>query len=276
MKKKHFTIYDDLLEEGDLDEKTRAMILEQIRLDAEEASKAKAATKRRRLKALDNLSLLDPDLSLVPEEISHRLPGEGVHAPRDGVKPSDSRDILFLATLLEKSRAFSAILQCAPVSGIGNWIYLAENCASEGFIVKQKLSAKGIGRIFRKSFYGFRRAISSPDPAGMSFKIATVELRPAGSRGDKAFWDFVARLHHPFSKLGDPLLEGLHTRKLLNFPPSLQTDLFLCPLDGPVKAIEGEVSSPAWTWEELLGRSWSVALCPMCLGDLATTGYAMN
>jgi hypothetical protein len=110
----------------------------------------------------------------------------------------------------------------------------------------------------------------------MNFSIGGIELRRSGGRGDKAFWEFATRLHHPFTRGKDSLLEELHTRPLLEFPTTARSKLFLCPLDGPVKAIQGKVTSPDWTWEKMVGRSWKVALCPKCLGDLALTGFIMN
>jgi hypothetical protein len=185
-------------------------------------------------------------------------------------------DILFLAMLLERSRESSVIMQCAPESGAGGWILVVGEDSPEGFTIKQRLSHKGIRRIFREKVYGFRRALSSPQSSHMNFSINGVEVRRAGGRGDKAFWEFATRLTHPFTREKDLLMEGLHTIRLLDYKANPVTDYFLCPLDGPVKAVRAKVSSPSWTWEKMVGRSWSIALCPMCLGELATTGYSLS
>jgi hypothetical protein len=273
---KHSPIYDDLLAEKNLDEETRKQILHRMAEDAREVAAKKAATKRLRLKSLADLSVLIPGTSPAPGEISRCLPDAGVNAPRDGKKIGETADILFLAMLLERSRESSEIMQCATISGTGAWILVVGEDPPEGFIVKQRLSHKGIRRIFRDKVYGFRRALGSPEAACMNFSINGVEVRRAGGCGDKAFWQFAARLYHPFHRAGDALLDSLHSRILLQFPEASHDELFLCPLDGPVNAIEGEVSSPDWTWEKMVGRSWNVALCPMCLGDLATNKYSMS
>ncbi len=269
-------LYASLLAEEDLDEETRAMIMKRIEEDAREIAKQKYAAKRHRAKALADLSLLNPDRSLRPGKMAHQLPDAANHAPRDGKKIGETADVLFLATLLKRSSESQTILQCAPVSGSGAWILLVGENPPEGFLVKQRLSHKGIRRIFREKYYGFRRALGSHETACMNFSIGGVELRRAGGLGDKAFWHFASRLHHPFHRAGDTLLDSLHSRKFLDFPETCHDDLFLCPLDGPVNAISGKVSSPDWTWEKMVGRSWSIALCPMCLGELATTGYSLS
>jgi len=268
--------YDHLLADKDLDDKTRTMIVKRMEEDTLEIAKEKAESKRQRLKSLADLSVLNPDPSLVAGKISGCLPGADVHAPRDGERPSETRDILFLATLLKDSKEFQSVLQCTPISGSGSWIFIAGECPPEGYVLKQRLTHKGIRRIFRERFYGFRRALSSPSAVCMNFSIGGIELRRSGGRGDKAFWEFAARLHHPFTRVKDSFLEELHTRPLLEFPTIACSKLFLCPLDGSVKAIQGKVTSPAWTWEKMVGRSWKVALCPKCLGDLALTGFTMN
>jgi hypothetical protein len=52
-------------------------------------------------------------------------------------------------------------------------------------------------------------------------------------------------------------------------PTELESPYF-CPLDGVVKPIEIELSSPAWTWKELCGRQWTSEVCPCCLFEFNT------
>jgi|GEM_PF-2098751 len=279
---KHGTLYDHLLAEEDLDEKTRAMILERIRLDEVEAAKEKAAAKRRRLKALADLSLLKtPRKTLGTRTDLHEIPPDTQLAPRGGGKLCNTEDYLFLAVLLERSRNADYILQCGPAGKTQEWIYLPDNrqeLIPEGFTVKQRRSPQEVRRLFKQSFYGFRRALSSTERSAMSFSIGGIEVRHAGSRGDQPFWDFAARLHHSFNSQNDPLLEGLHSRRFFAAPESRTSKItpFLCPIDGPVAAIVGKVTSPGWTWRELCGREWQSALCPHCLGEFAETGFKMN
>ena len=272
-------VYEELLADEDLDEETRAMILVRIREDEVEVAKERAAAKRHRLKALADLSVLQPDARLKAGSLSRQPPAPEASAPRDGEKLQDTRDMLFLASLMERSHGSTSVLQCAPLSGQagqGSWIYHLGEQAPQGYAIKQKLSARGIRRILRDSFYGFRKALGSKTTVAMTFSLGDVILRPAGSRGDKAFWEFVGRLYHPICKQGDGLLENLHTTPMVDFGPVVPSDLFICPLDGPVQAIGGKLTSPGWTWGSMVGREWRMALCPLCLGELAQTGYSMS
>ena len=279
---KHGTLYDHLLAEEDLDEETRAMILERIRIDEEEAAKEKAAAKRRRLKALADLSLLKtPRKPPGSRSALHEIPPDTQLAPKGGGKLCNTQDYLFLALLLERSRDADYILQCGPAGKTQEWIYLPDNrqeMIPEGFTVKQHRSPQEVRRLFKECFYGFRRALSSTGRSAMSFSVGGVDVRHAGSPGDRPFWDFAARLDHPFHKGNDPLLEGLHSRRFFAVAESKtsKTTPYLCPIDGPVAGIQGQVTSPGWTWRQLCGREWQSALCPHCLGELAETGFKMN
>lgn len=200
----HSVVYDELLADKSLDQETRALVLDCIRLDEKEVAKKKADAKRRRLKALCDDTILEPDLSLKSGIISHYLPGSDVRSPRDRKKLQDTRDILFLATLIELSHESGWVLQCAALSGQGDWIYHPGESTPAGYAIKQKFSTRGLRRIFRESFFGYRRALGSPNTATMTFSLGGVVLRPAGSRGDKAFWDLAARLDNPFFRGGRP------------------------------------------------------------------------
>jgi hypothetical protein len=258
------------------------MILERIRLDEEEAAKEKAAAKRRRLKALADLSLLKtPRKPPGSRSAIHEIPPDTQLAPKGGGKLCNTQDYLFLAHLLERSRDADYILQCGPAGKTQEWIYLPDNrqeMIPEGFTVKQRRSPQEVRRLFKECFYGFRRALSSTGRSAMSFSVGGVDVRHAGSPGDRPFWDFAARLDHPFHKGNDPLLEGLHSRRFFAVAESKtsKTTPYLCPIDGPVTGIQGQATSPGWTWRELCGREWQSALCPHCLGELAETGFKMN
>lgn len=278
-------VYQEMLADESLDEETRAMIMERIREDEEEVAKERAAAKRRRLKTLADLSLLRTSRFSAIESDGKPggfcVPPDTQLAPRDGGKLCNTKDYLFLAALLERSRDADYILQCGPAGKTQEWIYLPDNRQDpipEGFTVKQRRSPQEVRRLFRECFFGFRRMLAMNSRSGMSLSIGGIELRHAGSRGDRPFWDFAARLDHPFTRAGDPLLENLQARRLFDFPETKASGAkpFLCPIDGPVAAVGGEAASPEWTWRHLCGREWSMALCPHCLGELAETGFKMN
>jgi len=245
-------LYESLLADKDLDEEMRALIMKLIEEEAVDIAREKAASKCLRSKSLADLSVLVADPSLLAGEVSHCMPGNDVHAPRDRKKIGETEDILFLAMLLERSRESSEILQCAPASGTGGWILVVGEDPSEGFIVKQRLSHKGIRRIFRDKVYGFRRALGSPEAACMNFSINGIEVRRAGGRGDKTFWHFASRLYHPFHRAGDNLLDSLHSRRLLDFPKQARTITFSARWTG--RSTPSPARSPALTGR---GKRWS-------------------
>jgi hypothetical protein len=269
MTMKHGTLYDRLLAEEDLDEVDRA-------------AKEKPAAKRRRLKALADLSLLKtPRKTLGIRTDLHEFPPDTQLAPRGGGNLCNTEDYLFLAVLLERSRNADYILQCGPAGKTQEWIYLPDNrqeLIPEGFTVKQRRSPKEVRRLFKQSFFGFRKRLSQTGRSFCSYSIGGIEVRHAGSPGDQPFWDFAARLHHSFNSQNDPLLDDLHSRHFFAAPESRTAKItsFLCPIDGPVAAIEGKAKSPEWTWRMRCGREWHSALCPHCLGQLAEQLTRMN
>jgi len=275
-------VYEELLADKSLDQETRAMILERIRLDEEEVAKERATAKRRRLKALKDLSVLKtPRKTLGIHNALQEIPPDTQLAPKGGGELCNTEDYLFLAVLLERSHESDYILQCGPAGKTQEWIYLPDNrqeMIPEGFTVKQRRSPQEVRRLFKECFYGFRKGLSQASRSPWSYSIGGIEVRHAGSRGDQPFWDFAAQLHHSFGRGKDPLLDGLHSRSFFAAPESRTSKItpFLCPIDGPVAAIVGKVTSPGWTWRDLCGREWQSALCPHCLGEFAETGFKMN
>ena len=253
-------------------------------LDPKELARERAEAKSLRLKALASMALLNPPDNAKSHDLDHwssTLPDDSCLAPRDGQQVGKTRDFIFLAALLERSKEATGILQCADSGTKGSHIYLPETTNTElpdGFEIKQHLKVSTIRGLFRKGFYVFRAALSAKGKSGMTLFVGGVELRPAGSLGDAAFWKFASRLEHPFSKDGDPLLDRLYRLPLLSHPARKGSAKApaICPLDGPVMPISGKAKSPGWTWRHLVGRGWEMALCPKCLGELAQTGFSMN
>jgi hypothetical protein len=278
--------YDAILAMDDLDEEERAHFLklrdERIVEDKLENIRCANESREQRLKELADLSLLEPmDEEFHAKYTPCEIPSETQLAPQWGSKLSHTKDFLFLAALLERSHEADYILQCGPRGKTEEWIYLPESARNpipEGYTVKQRLSSNHVRRLFKECFFGFRKALSKPGRSHWCYSIGGIEIRHAGSRGDQPFWDFAANLHHPFHKGRDPLLEGLYARRFFDFPDTQATKEapFLCPIDGPVRAVRASLNSPNWTWRKECGRSWRMALCPKCLGELAETGYAMN
>ena len=278
--------YDAILAMDDLDEEERAHFTrlrdERIVEDKLERIRYAAERKEKRLKALADLSLIDPKGTSFHDEITPReMPPDSQLAPQWGAKLSSTKDYLFLAALLERSHDADYILQCGPRGKTEEWIYLPDthyDDMPEGFTVKQRLSSNHVRRLFKESFFGFRKGLANTRRANWSHFIGGIEIRHTGSRGDQPFWDFAAKLQHPFEKDHDPLLMGLYEVRFFDFPEIKATKegSFLCPLDGPVSAVNGAIRSPEWTWRDLCGREFRMALCPKCLGELAETGFAMN
>jgi len=278
--------YDPFLENEELTEERRNELRklneERKQVDRSEKIQRAAERKEQRLMALSDLSLLNTSdaafhAAITPSE----APSENQLTPRWGKKLSQTKDFLFLAALLERSHDADYILQCGPRGKTEDWIYIPDTRQGdmpEGFTVKQRFSSNHVRRLFKECFYGFRDGLSWPGRSNWCYSIGGIEIRHAGSRGDQPFWDFADRLLHPFQKGNDPLLQGLYARRFFNFSETNVTaeNPFLCPIDGPVRAVKASLSSPNWTWRELCGRSWRMAICPMCLGELAQTEYLMN
>lgn len=271
-------LYEKLLSRTNLNPEIRAKIEERIRSREDADKKEKAASKSRRLRTLEDLSLLkpcrlrvmEPDLKFGEQCIAP----DTQLAPKDGRELSTTRDYLFLATLLERSREADYILQCGPSGKNQEWIYLPDNhqeLIPEGFALKHRVSPQEVSLFFEECFFLFRRTVATRGRCEMSLSIGGVEVRHAGSRGDRPFWNFAARLDHPFTRDEDSLLENLHAGRLFDFPETKASGKtrFLCPVDGAVTAIEGKITNPRGVWRGLCGREWRVALCPHCLGELA-------
>jgi hypothetical protein len=276
------SFYEEILMDECLDEETKARILEQLHDEREEYFRDKAVERARRLHALANLSLLNPDIAELPDGMEAKaIPPDEQLAPEQGDRLCETNDHLFLATILNRSRNSDYILQCGPVGTTTEWIYLPERevtAIPEGYTIKQRRSPQEIIRLFKECFYGFRMALAAPERSDMSFSIGGIDVRHAGSHGDQPFWNLAARIHHPFFKGNDPLLEGLCSRHFFEFPETRATGStpFLCPIDGPVAAVEAKMTTPGWTWRQLCGREWHIALCPKCLGEFGETGFLIN
>jgi hypothetical protein len=67
-------------------------------------------------------------------------------------------------------------------------------------------------------------------------------------------------------------LRDISSRETTPFEPGVA----LCPIDGPVRFIVGEYSSPAREWADLCGRRFEFALCPECLGTFESHLTCMN
>ena len=56
----------------------------------------------------------------------------------------------------------------------------------------------------------------------------------------------------------------------------LTADQLRCPFCGPVRPLLVSLSSPSWTWENLMGRGSNHLCCPRCLGNFGIVANRIN
>lgn len=206
------------------------------------------------------------------------LPGDKCKAPRDGLRPCKTEDILFLAALLQRAGNARYFVEVGdgtiipePVGG--------DESEPEGKVqIKARISRATVRRWFRERFFGFRQAIADDIPLPFVIEPEGKELRKPRRWEPEHPWMAGKGLKWPFERRRDPLLTDLHKIPLLSWQEnrSLKNGEVYCPLDGSVIPIKYEWKSPPWTWEHLCGRHWRARLCPNCLGQFRIEVVAMN
>ena len=236
----------------------------------------------RRLELLSSGLLLHPQGDVHRNDIRdwqrNRPPSQCI-SPRDGSILEETRDTVFLAALLQRSKNTKSVLEYMHGGDSNLRAYVpefSELIKEEEFRFQRKIPVSEILTLFISLYFDFRKALASTKPAGMSFLIGNMVLRPEDSTGDEAYWKFVGSLEHPFSKDGDPLSGEFPLQWHQSTGGSLSENSFFCPLDGPIQPITAYSFSPEWTWKARCGRAVKDYLCPKCFGQLDHTWALMN
>ncbi len=231
----------------------------------------------------------------VTAELWARLPSDLETTPRDNLPLGKSRDMLFLARLLTHRDAGCNRIQ---VFRDGKRMhYLLLGVQGGGFLhpvtglpvkppsqweQRNTVKLRTIAGHFRQ-FWHFRslgKLLGTP-AADFTLCVDGLRLCQDGTCDRAAL--AAATTRWPGWGLGggdDAICDHAGILKLLNVAAWKEVDrdanAVLCPLDGPVRPIVGEYSTPAWAWEDLCGQQIVFALCPHCLGNFETVLGMMN
>jgi hypothetical protein len=230
----------------------------------------------------------------VQRELWTQLPPDELTAPRDNLIVGKSRDLLFQFRLIshrEKGGTRIAVFRDGKRT-----IYLLQKGQKvflhpmTGLPVEPDINWKPAGTLKMgtvekqaQRFWDFRAfgKILGTDPCDFTLCVDGIclshdgEIDEAGVAKAKKRW--------PDWALGGGE-DGVCDRfKELRFmavdsckQPRSVKDVAICPLDGPVKFIVGELHSPSWTWQQRCGRQDVFALCPKCLGAFVATMSSEN
>ena len=209
------------------------------------------------------------------------LPDAKCTVPRDGLRPFETRDMLFLASLLRRAgnaRTFWELAFGSIVPERGSENVDPGHPSNPYLVVKARYKVATVRRWFQAGFYPFRKMLASGNASGLQIKWNGVELRSANRWKTKAPWALGNSLKWPFEKGRDPLLGNLHKIPLLDWEDSLPLSKgeVYCPLDGQVLPVKAEIITAPITWKHLCGRHWLVTLCPHCLGQIQSELIRMN
>ncbi len=205
-------------------------------------------------------------------EMFLELPDATCTAARDGLRPFETRDMLFLAALLQRGGNTGYFVEIK-----GGTIIPETECV-ERADVKSRISRATVRQWFREGYYPFRRMFVNGKGHGLVIRYMGDELRSASRWKSKEPWALGKSLKWPFEKGRDPLLGNLHKIPLLEWEDSLPLSKgeVYCPLDGQVLPVKAEIITDPITWKQLCGRHWRVLLCPHCLGQIQVEMIRMN
>ena len=197
-----------------------------------------------------------------PKAFQLAPPVPGTVKPRDGEVLKDTRDVLFLAKLLEDAAATGWFEHWRDADGGHCYqaISKPESAPTKG---RQHLKLKTLRQLIREHGYlGVRTLCFEPDGD-------VIKLPPGHA------------LRHPVEEGADSLLEAPMEQVFHSWggaAPSvpLLPSQVLCPFCGPVTHISVSVTSPPKTWEMLCGRAYAFTCCSGCLGVLESRLTRMN
>lgn len=197
-----------------------------------------------------------------PKAFQLAPPGPGTLKPRDGEVLKETKDVLFLAKLLEDAAATGWFEHWRDLDGGHCYqaIIKPESAPPNG---RQHLKLKTLRQLIRDHGYlEVRRLCYEPNGDTIKLPPGHVLKHPVEEGVD--------------SLLGVPLEQIFHSWAGTIPPVALLPDQVLCPICGPETHISISVSSPPKTWEMLCGRAHAVTCCSGCLGVLESRLTMMN
>jgi len=206
------------------------------------------------------------------------VPGPTTTAPRDGLPLNRTQDDLFLAVLMERSRATGWVVGAQGPDG--NRTY--EACPPPADPQSRRggpvyLSTKTLRRrlVQDSTLFAIRRFCQQPTPNGASLSVADYDLTQNGNWGAPEFGAIYLSLLTPPIELGktDPLIRRLPATPLFSWcdlnasepATAVHGGDWICPNCGIISATHGIWSSPPETWAIRCGRAYQYQLCVTCL-----------
>lgn len=197
-----------------------------------------------------------------PKAFQLSPPEPGAVKPRDGEVLKDTRDVLFLAKLLEDTAATGWFEHWRDADGGHSYqaISKLESALPKG---RQHLKLKTLRQLIRDHGY---------------LRVRKLCFEPVGDRIELPLGHV---LKHPVEDGTDSLLEApleqvFHSWHGAVPPAPLLPGQVLCPFCGPETHISVSVTSAPKTWEMLCGRAYTVTCCSGCLGVLESRLTRMN
>jgi len=205
------------------------------------------------------------------------VPGPAVTAPRDGKPLNRTQDELFLAVLMERSRATGWVVGTPDPDGQRSY----QACPPPADPQSRRggplyLSTKTLRRrlVQNSTLFAIRRFCQQPTPNEASLSITDHTLTQNGVWNPTEFGGFILTMLTPPIELGkpDPLINRLPTTPLfawcdLNAPEpatAAQGGDWICPNCGIMPATHGGWISPPKTWAIKCGRAYHYKLCVTC------------
>ena len=197
-----------------------------------------------------------------PKAFQLAPPEPGTVKPRDGNMLKDTRDVLFLAKLLEDAAATGWFEHWRDADG-GHCYQAISKLESAPQKDRQHLKLKTLRQLILDHGYLQVRRLCF-EPVGHKIEL------PRGHS-----------LKHPIKAGSDPLLEEHLVQCFQSWanatPPFIvPAGHVLCPVCGPVAPITVTVLSPDETWQMMCGRAYDYTCCSGCLGVLDSRLTTMN
>lgn len=224
-----------------------------------------------------------------PPPYAASVPGPSITAPRDGVPLNQSRDVLFLAVLHERSRATGWVVGERGLDGIRHYHACpppADPQGRKGGPVY--LSSKTLRhRLVRRSgLFDIRVMCQDDKPPGGNLTIGTYRLCRDGKWDVDENMKWYLECAQPLIEIGSPdvMITSLPTMPLFSWcdltapepAKAVNGGDWVCPNCGLLSTVEAVWTSPARTWAGNCGRCITHTLCVVCLLKLDSRRTAMN
>jgi len=223
------------------------------------------------------------------DPIIRSVPGPQVVAPRDDCPLHQTADVLFVAVLLERSRATGWVKLERGPTGARSFLPcaapdLAQTPAAPGERKGQPeyFKTSSIRRILRRNsgLFCLRDACSGEEPPGETLSVGSRILCAKNEwLVDSGTADYLASRNPPI-RIGEPEVVA---RQLVKEPWFSWCDLsdpepasvndssrVICPRCGIQSPEVGTTISPSWTWARRCGQAFASLHCPVCLLEITS------